>query len=196
MSYIGVSLAVSNSRPIGSPSLGGAGSLQGITWDSATAYAGYSFANNDQDASKTSGDQTWGHSVSVTAVTLTAVDKYEIDIEVVAKELVQRDNFGIVKTADVGTVSSPGYLSSNVAGRHYGKQPEGSLSNGDIITIRFDGPNSELKVFINNVQFSTTISIDNTQSYYFTLNNYRIGGTARIREEIYAPAAGFTKVTA
>lgn len=178
---------------------GGGGGASAAVWDSVTANAVYSFANGGLDASKTSGDNTWGDSVSVTVITLTSVDKYEIDIEAVTRETSARDNFGILKTSDVGTVSGGGFLSEDVAGRHYGKQPGdggGPLADGGIVTIRFDGPNSELKVLVNNVQFSTTISIDNTQSYYFTLNNYRTGNTTRIREEIYAPAAGFTKLTA
>jgi len=177
--------------------LGAAGNSGGVKWDSATANVAYTLSNGDLDASKTSGNATWGDSVSVTSTTLTSASKYEIDIEAVTREIDARDNFGILKTADVGTVSGSGFLSENVAGRHYGKQPGdggGPLADGGIVTIRFDGPNSELKVLVNNVQFSTTISIDNTQSYYFTLNNYRTGNTTRIREEIYAPAAGFIKL--
>lgn len=175
---------------------GNSGGVTGVTWDGATANVAYTLSNGDLDASKTSGANQWGDSVSVTAVTLTSAGEYEIDLEVVAKETGQRDNFGILKTSDVGTVSSVGFLSENISGRHYGRQPEGSLANGDIVTIRFDGPNSEMKILINNVQFSTTQSIDNTQSYYFTINNYGTGGTVRVREQVYAPATGFTKVTA
>ena len=192
MSYIGVSLAVSNSRPIGSPSLS---DLVGF-WDADTANVVYVVDNGGLDARKTSGNEQWGDSVSVTSVTLTSVDQYEIDIEVITKESGNRDNFGILVTSAVGTVPVTGFLSENIASSHYGRQPESSLSNGDIVTIRFDGPNSELKVFVNNVQFSTTQSIDNTQSYYFTINNYGTGSHARIREKIYAPAAGFTKIVA
>jgi hypothetical protein len=199
MSYIGVSLAVSNSRPIGSPSLS---DLVGF-WDADTANVVYVVDNGGLDARKTSGNEQWGDSVSVTSVTLTSVDQYEIDIEVVTKDSGQYDNFGILITSAVGTVPGGGYLSQNSGGA-YARQPESSLSNGDIVTIRFDGPNSELKVFVNNVQsilgehgsFQTTFSIDNTQSYYFTINNYKTGSHARIREEIYAPAAGFTKIVA
>jgi hypothetical protein len=182
---------------LGSASAGGSSDLVVVGfWDADTANVVYVVDNGGLDARKTSGNEQWGDSVSVTSVTLTSVDQYEIDIEVITKESGNRDNFGILITSAVGTVPGGGYLSENSGGSHYGRQPEGSLSNGGIVTIRFDGPNSELKVFVNNVQFSTTQSIDNTQSYYFTINNYGTGSHARIREEIYAPAAGFTKIVA
>jgi hypothetical protein len=192
MPSIGISLSINNIKNLlSSGSSGGIG-----FWDADTANVVYVVDNGGLDASKTSGANQWGDSISVTSVTLTSVDQYEIDIEVVTKESGARDNFGILVTSAVGTVPGNGYLVQQSAGSHYGRQPEGSLSNGDIVTIRFDGPNSELKVFVNNVQFSTTQSIDNTQSYYFTMNNYGINNLARIREEIYAPAAGFTKISA
>jgi hypothetical protein len=168
--------------------------LNAVTWDTGTSNGNYTFDNSDLDAHKVTGDSTWGHCAVVGKV-LTAADKYSIDLEVISKEPVARDNFGINATGDGGTVTSGGYLSQNLTDHHYGIQPEGSVSASDIVTIQFDGPGAEIKFYINN-SLNATISISTSVDYRFAYGNYRTGGEARIREQVYAPTSGFTKLTA
>ena len=132
MSYIGVSLAVSNSRPIGSPSLS---DLVGF-WDADTANVVYVVDNGGLDARKTSGNEQWGDSVSVTSVTLTSVDQYEIDIEVVTKESGNRDNFGILVTSAVGTVPVTGFLRKTSQVAIMGGNPSQAYLMGTL--LRYD----------------------------------------------------------
>ena len=172
-------------KPVGDPNV--------VTWSAAISHASMSVTNGGLDIGRGTGSG-WGI-CGVIAKALTAADKYSLDLVMVTKEPTAHDEFGINAVTDGGTVSSPGYLLSNIASRHYGIQPEGSIANGNVVTLDFNGPGAQLKIYINN-SLNATISITTGVSYYFAYQGYEPGGLCRISAQVYAPKAGFTKLTA
>jgi hypothetical protein len=165
--------------------------LTRIQWDSAISSGLYTIDNGGLDVQKTSGGG-WGTS-AVLSVLMTTADKFSLDVEVMSYEVY--NGYGINLGTDGSVVSSPGYIVADVAGRHYGLQPEGNALVGSIMTLEFNGPGLVFRVLINNVQFkSVAIS---PASYRFAVQGYGSNvGKFRIREQIYAPPAGFIKLEA
>lgn len=171
-----------------------------VYWDSGNSHGNYTFDNEPQsgkylDAHKTSGDTTWGQAAQINK-SMGAGSKYSIDFDLITKEPEARDNFGILKTSAGGTVDSAGYLAQNTS-NHYGFQPEGSVANGDIITLEFDYDGATLKWFKNGVAQATISSITtDSVEWTFAYGNNRTGGELRIREEVYSPSSDFLKLIA
>jgi hypothetical protein len=165
--------------------------LTRIQWDSAISSGLYTIDNGGLDVQKTSGGG-WG-TCAVLSKLMTTADKFSLDVEVLSYELY--NGYGINLGTDGSVVSSPGYIVADVAGRHYGAQPEGSAPVGSIMTLEFNGPGLVFRLLINNVQFkSVAIS---PASYRFAVQGYGSNvGKFRIREQIYAPPAGFIKLEA
>jgi hypothetical protein len=166
-----------------------------VTWDAAISSGLYTIDNGGLDVQKTP-SSGWG-TCAVLSKLMTTADKFSLDVEVVSYETGGYNGYGINLETDGGVVSSPGYFATDVAGRHYGSQPEGSAPAGSIMTLEFNGPGLVYRLLINNVQYkSVAIS---PASYRFAVQSYGAGitiGKFRIREQIYAPPAGFTKLTA
>ena len=162
-----------------------------VTWSAAISSGLYTIDNGGLDVQKTSGGG-WG-TCAVLSKLMTTADKFSLDVEVLSYEVY--NGYGINLGTDGSVVSSPGYFAADIAGRHYGSQPEGSAPVGSIMTLEFNGPGLVYRLLINNVQYkSVAIS---PASYRFAVQGYAsTGGKLRIREQIYAPPAGFTKLTA
>jgi hypothetical protein len=169
--------------------------LTRIQWDSAISSELYTIDNGGLDVQKTSGSG-WG-TCAVLSKLMTTADKFSLDVEVVSYETAGYSGYGINVGTDGAVISSPGYIGADVAGRHYGSQPETLAPVGSIMTLEFNGPGLVYRLLINNVQYkSVAIS---PASYRFAVQSYGAGitiGKFRIREQIYAPPAGFTKLTA
>jgi hypothetical protein len=171
-------------KPVGDPNV--------VTWDAGVSAGAYTISGAGLDVIRGSGD-SWGPCAVVGRVA-TAAEKLSIDLELLTKNSNGYDSFGINLEGDGGTVSPPGYLTP-VAGRHYGIQPEGNVAANDIVTIDLDGPGAELKMYINNSLYYT-VSVTALSYRFIYMTFTTTGGSCRIREQIYAPKTGFTKLTA
>lgn len=190
MSYIGVSLAVSNSRPIFS----GSGVSGGLEFGWQTGITGHPVSTTDfeNDTMTATPGNSWG-TVGLVNYPITA-GKVSIDVKILAVASPARLGVGISRTSNISSFSPNAIYASTDTSQCRGAEVATAVVN-DIITIEMDYSTGDFVVKKNNVQVGSTLSVTvGGNTWYFAFDEYEDSPKWQLVPQVYAPSSGFTKI--
>ena len=164
----------------------------GFSWNTSVNSSYYTFADNF--TVQRSGSASWGYP-AVSTATFTE-GKFSIDIRVNALDTsTKRTNFGIVATSQV-SLGGSNWLSkpfnSNTA--HSAGVQDEDYSTADVFTLNVNFDDKSLELLQNNSSVDTD-SFSTSGNFHIAIQEYDNTSTFEVVDQVYAPPAGFTKIT-
>ena len=169
----------------------------GFSWNTSINSSYYTFA--DSLTVQKSGSASWGYPAVSTGVFTEG--KFSIDFRVNSVDSsTKRTNFGIVATSQV-SIGGNNWLhrpfNSNEA-HSAGVQDEG-YSSGDIFTLNVNFDDKSLELLQNNsIASGSSVGSDTfstSGNFNISIQEYSNTSTFEVVDQVYAPPAGFTKIT-